>query len=106
VKDTGHLVDAILETGCDGIGVDWRTDIGFVAARAAERASGPAAVQGNVDPTMLFAPPEAIRAAVHRARRAVDGRTGHVLNLGHGILPPTPLAGMSAFLDAAMEPLA
>ena len=101
VKDTSHLVDAVLETGCDGIGVDWRTDLASAADRAGRRPGRPAMVQGNVDPTMLFAPPDVIRAEVARARRAAHGRTGHVLNLGHGVLPGTPVEGVDAFLQAA-----
>ena len=100
VKDTSHLVPAILGTGCDAMGVDWRTDLAACAELAAAR-SRPCAVQGNIDPTVLFAPTGVIRAEVERARSAVAGTTGHIVNLGHGVLPGTPVSGVAAFVEAA-----
>lgn len=91
-----HLFDAIRTCRADVLGVDWRTPLD-----AAARRLGPEYVlQGNLDPCVLFAPPEAI---VERARRVVEqGRKarGHVFNLGHGILPEVPVAHAKALVEA------
>lgn len=82
---TGELLGAMAEAGADVIGVDWRVPLD----EAARRAGGTRAVQGNLDPAVLFADRESVAA---EARRIVDeGRRapGHVFNLGHGVLPDT-----------------
>ena len=73
-------------------GVDWTNDL--VAARA----RGP--VQGNLDPALLFAPPDVVSEAVRRMVSPVKG-TGYIVNLGHGILPKTPVESAQAFIEAA-----
>ena len=86
-------------TGADVIGVDWQTD----AAEARRRLTGrPVALQGNLDPTWLYAEPSVIR---ERTRAMLDafGGAGHVANLGHGILPDVPVAHAKAFVDAVKE---
>jgi uroporphyrinogen decarboxylase len=89
---------AMMESGSDAIGLDWTSD-----AREARRvADGRVALQGNLDPAALFAPPEAVRAA---ARRVIDefGRApGHVFNLGHGILQKTPIDSVAALVDEVL----
>jgi len=82
------------EVGATAYGVDWTVDL-----RAA-RARGP--VQGNLDPAVLFAPPDAIEAAVGDMVRGI-ARTGLVVNLGHGIWPGTPVEGAKAFIRAAQS---
>ncbi|MGQ0546424.1 MAG: uroporphyrinogen decarboxylase [Betaproteobacteria bacterium] len=85
----------IMQSGCDAVGLDWTTD-----ARAARRlAAGRVALQGNLDPATLFAPPEAVRAAARRTLDAFGAAPGHVFNLGHGILPGTPIESVSALVD-------
>jgi uroporphyrinogen decarboxylase len=86
-------------TGADVIGVDWQTDAG-VARRRLQRA--PVALQGNFDPTWLYADPGEIR---QRATGMLDafGGAGHIANLGHGILPDVPVAHAAAFVDAVKE---
>ena len=81
---TAHLLTAMGEAGADVVGVDWRTPLD-----AAAKLVGGRAVQGNLDPTVLFAPPEVV--AEHTRRVLAEGaRTpGHVFNLGHGVLPET-----------------
>lgn len=85
----------MIASGADAIGLDWTADV-----RAARReARARVALQGNLDPVALFAPPDKARAA---ARRVVDefGREpGHVFNLGHGILPGTPIESVCAVVD-------
>jgi len=83
------------DVGATAYGIDWRVDL------AAAREHGP--VQGNLDPTALFAAPEAVRAAVARMKAPLAGRTGYVVNLGHGVLPGTPIESVHAFADAARE---
>ena len=97
VNDGAHVVEEMLEAGPDVISLDWRVDLADAARRAGSRAS----VQGNLDPCALQAPPEAIAAAVRRMAQAAEPARGHILNLGHGILPDTPVEGVRAFIDAA-----
>jgi uroporphyrinogen decarboxylase len=95
VNGGGPLLAAMRRSGADVIGLDWRVDLG--AARAI---LGPeVAVQGNLDPVLLYAPP-AVIAARTTAIIAAGGGRGHVFNLGHGILPDTPLAGVEAMVAA------
>ncbi len=101
VNGSSHLLEAMAETGAPVLGVDWRLPLDAVRRRVGP---GPA-LQGNLDPCALFAPPETIRAAVHRIRREA-GPAGHILNLGHGILPPTPVEGALAMVAASHDILA
>jgi uroporphyrinogen decarboxylase len=91
---TGHLLAVQREAGGDVIGVDWRTplDEGW------SRVPG-AAVQGNLDPATLFAPRERLLARVDDVLRRAGGRPGHVFNLGHGILPTTPVENVRAVVE-------
>lgn len=86
---------AMMESGCDAVGLDWTTDAG--AAR--RLAAGRVALQGNLDPAALFAAPEAVRAAARRTLDAFGPAPGHVFNLGHGILPGTPVDSVSALVE-------
>jgi len=83
---TAHLLAAQRDAGGSVIGIDWRTplDEGW------RRVGDGVAVQGNLDPTLLFAPRERLLARVDDVLRRAGGRPGHVFNLGHGILPGTP----------------
>ncbi len=94
-KGASHLIELQARTGADVLSVDWRTDLA-----AARRVLGDRiALQGNVDPSLLLGPEPGIREA---ARVAVEktGGLGHVLNLGHGILPATPVENARAFVEA------
>jgi uroporphyrinogen decarboxylase len=82
--------------GADVIGVDWTTPLD----QAAERAGRPVVLQGNLDPCALFASPEHIEREVQRILNEARGLKGHVFNLGHGILPETPVEHMAALVDA------
>jgi uroporphyrinogen decarboxylase len=95
VGDGGTLLERIARTGCDVVGLDWRVDIGEARARL-----GPdRPVQGNLDPCALFAPPEVVTRKA-RAIVASAGGRGHIFNLGHGILPETPIASVEALVRA------
>ena len=86
---------AMMQSGCDAIGLDWTSD-----PRAARRlAAGKIALQGNLNPEKLFESPEKVRAAAREVLDAFGGEPGHVFNLGHGILPKTPVDSVSALVD-------
>ncbi len=92
---TFHLLAAQREAGGTVIGLDWRTplDEGW------RRAGDGVAVQGNLDPTLLFAPRERLLARVDDVLRRAGGRPGHIFNLGHGILPGTPQGAVKAVVE-------
>ena len=86
---------AIMESGCDAVGLDWSTD-----PREARRvAAGRVALQGNLDPAVLFSDPENVRAAARRTLDRFGAAPGHVFNLGHGIRPGTPIESVAALVD-------
>jgi uroporphyrinogen decarboxylase len=86
---------AMLDSGADAIGLDWTAD-----AREARRlAGGRVALQGNLDPGALFAPPQRVRAAAREVLDAFGPQPGHVFNLGHGILTKTPVDSVAALVD-------
>jgi len=97
VNDGAHVVDLMLEANPDVISLDWRVEMADAARLAGARAS----VQGNLDPCALAAPRERIFARVREIAAAAKPARGHVLNLGHGCLPDTPVEGVQAFVDAA-----
>ncbi|MEO6829106.1 MAG: uroporphyrinogen decarboxylase family protein, partial [Acidobacteriaceae bacterium] len=85
--DTATLLPSMRETGTDVIGLDWR-----IPLDAGRRAVGThCAVQGNLDPIALFAPEPLLRAKVEEILRQAGGLPGHVFNVGHGIVPGTPV---------------
>jgi uroporphyrinogen decarboxylase len=93
------ILDLAKQTGCDVIGVDWR--IGLDKAR--QVLGNDVAVQGNLDPTALFLPPEKIRERVKEVLNQAGAEPGHIFNLGHGILPPTPVSHAKALVEAVHE---
>lgn len=96
---TSGLLELLSAAGGDVIGVDWRIDLSV----AWKRIGGDRAVQGNLDPLVLFAPLEELRAHVRRVLREAGGRPGHIFNLGHGILPDTPVDNVVALVDMVHE---
>lgn len=99
-KGGGLWLEAIADCGCDALGLDWTVDLGAARRRVGERV----ALQGNLDPNVLFASPEAIA----RETRAVldsfgPADTGHVFNLGHGISQFTPPEHVTALVDTVHE---
>ncbi len=95
-KGGGLWIESIADTGCTGIGLDWTIDIGEARRRVGDRV----ALQGNLDPSVLFASPETVAA---EARKVLDsygpGNTGHVFNLGHGISQFTPPDRVTALVE-------
>jgi uroporphyrinogen decarboxylase len=96
---TAGLLEAMREAGGDVIGLDWRVDL----AAAWERLGPGVAVQGNLDPAVLLAPPVEIRRRVRDLLARARGRPGHVFNLGHGVLPETSVDHVRAMVDAVHE---
>ncbi len=92
---TGHLLALQREAGGSVIGVDWRTPLEVGWSRVGEAV----AVQGNLDPTLLFAPRPRLLSRVDDVLRRAAGRPGHIFNLGHGILPGTPVENVKAVVD-------
>jgi uroporphyrinogen decarboxylase len=82
-KGGGAWLKKIAAIGCDAVGVDWTTDLGAARQAVEDRV----ALQGNLDPSALFAPPEILRAETLRVLASFGEGAGHVFNLGHGITP-------------------
>jgi uroporphyrinogen decarboxylase len=102
-KGGGPWVEQIADIGADVVGLDWTANLGAARARVGQKV----ALQGNLDPNVLFAPPEVVaREAVAvldsfgRPQRADGGWDGHVFNLGHGISQFTPPEHVSALVEA------
>ena len=95
VRNMGGRLDQLAATGADVIGLDWTVEIG-----AAREQLGDRPVQGNLDPSVLFADPETVH---ERTRDVIEqaGPRGHVLNLGHGIHRDTPIEGVEVFVETA-----
>ncbi len=95
VNGAGHLLELLAATEADVVGLDWRVD----PAEAIARIGGRVALQGNLDPCSLFAPPDVVRAEAERVLDAFAGQRGYVFNLGSGILPGTPIASMETLFE-------
>jgi len=94
LQNAPHLMDAYASLPAEVLGVDWRIDLPDLKRRYPEQA-----VQGNLEPAILTAGPEATRSAAKELLAATPAR-GHIVNLGHGILPQTPLASVAALVEA------
>ena len=82
-KGGGQWLEIMAQTGCDALGVDWTTDLDDARKRVGDRV----ALQGNIDPCILYSSPEQIREGVKRVLASYGSGSGHVFNLGHGIHP-------------------
>jgi uroporphyrinogen decarboxylase len=96
--DSATLLSSMKETGAEVIGLDWRIplDQGWDAV-------GSGAVQGNLDPVLLFAGCQEVKAGAGEILRRAAGRPGHIFNLGHGILPETPVENVKALAKFVQE---
>jgi uroporphyrinogen decarboxylase len=92
---TGEILTLMRDAGADVVGVDWRVPID----EARKRLGDGVAVQGNLDPALLFAPWPVVEAAVHDVLDRNAGRPGHVFNLGHGVLPETDPAVLERVVE-------
>ncbi|MDC6381683.1 uroporphyrinogen decarboxylase [Pseudomonas sp. 15A4] len=98
-KGGGMWLESIADAGADALGLDWTCDIG----EARRRVGNKVALQGNMDPTVLYANPNAIRQEVSNILASYGSGTGHVFNLGHGITPEVDPANAGAFIEAVHE---
>jgi uroporphyrinogen decarboxylase len=94
-----HLLGAAAEAGSDVLGVCWRTPLDAVARRVGNHV----ALQGNLDPHVLMADPAVVRRRAADVLDRMAGRWGHIMNLGHGILPDTPLSSVEALVREVHE---
>ena len=97
--DTASLLPSMKETGAEVIGIDWRTplDLGW------QSLGMKGAVQGNLDPVLLFAEWEKVKAGAANVLARAGGRPGHIFNLGHGILPETPVENVKGLVRFVQE---
>jgi len=93
--DTGSLLELQRDAGGHVIGLDWRVELDC----AWDRLGPSVGVQGNLDPAVLFAPIAEIERQAKRILAQAGGRAGHIFNLGHGILPHTPVDHVIALVD-------
>ncbi|MFD2191437.1 uroporphyrinogen decarboxylase [Pistricoccus aurantiacus] len=98
-KNGGQWLEHMASVGADALGLDWSTELSDARSRVGHRV----ALQGNLDPNVLFAKPSAIRAEVARVLDSYGEGTGHVFNLGHGISQFTDPDHVTAFMDALHE---
>jgi uroporphyrinogen decarboxylase len=96
---TASLLELMREAGSDVIGVDWRVNID----EAWNRLGDHVAIQGNLDPVALFAPLPELRKRIEDILHRVGNRPGHIFNLGHGILPQTPVENVIATVEMVHE---
>jgi uroporphyrinogen decarboxylase len=97
--DSATLLPSMKETGAEVVGLDWRIplDTGW------QSMGFQGAVQGNLDPVLLFADWKELKSRAHDILRRAGGRPGHIFNLGHGILPETPVENVKALCDFVRE---
>ncbi len=95
-KGGGLWLESMADAGFDALGLDWQTDLAMARARVGHKV----ALQGNMDPAVLYAPPEVITEKVEEVLRKYGQGSGHVFNLGHGILPDINPEHVKAMVDA------
>ena len=98
VPGGAHLLETLHEVGASGFGVDWRLPLDEAWGRIGEER----VIQGNLDPGILMSSPDVVRAAVEQILIEARGRPGHIFNLGHGILPGTPVENVEAMVEAVV----
>lgn len=92
---TGHLLPAMAAIGVDVQGVDWKEPLGQAWARLGYSVG----VQGNLEPAALFAPEDVLKEKVKAVLKEAGGRPGHIFNLGHGVLPTTPMDALKRVVE-------
>jgi len=98
-KGGGQWLESMADSGATALGLDWTTDI----AQARQRVGDKVALQGNMDPALLYAKPERIRQEVGTILESYGSGTGHIFNLGHGVTPEVDPAHAGAFFEAVHE---
>jgi uroporphyrinogen decarboxylase len=95
-KGGGHWLEAMADSGCHALGLDWTVDIGSARGRVGDKV----ALQGNMDPAVLRADPATIEREVASILTSYGDNPGHIFNLGHGITPDIDPANVKVFIDA------
>ncbi len=95
VNGGNHLLETLVDAGPDVLGLDWRV----APADAIRRVGDRVALQGNMDPCILFAPPDVVRRETERTIDAFADQKGHIFNLGSGIMPAVPVQSMETVFD-------
>jgi len=98
-KGGGQWLERIADIGCDAVGIDWTTDVGAARRRIGARV----AIQGNLDPIALLSTPTVIESQARAIIAAAGTQPGHVFNLGHGIVPSTPVENVAALITCVHE---
>jgi len=98
-KGGGQWLEAMADTGCQALGLDWSTNIG----EARQRVGKNVALQGNMDPAVLYSSPQRIREEVASILKSYGTGSGHIFNLGHGITTTVDPVYAGAFVDAVHE---
>jgi uroporphyrinogen decarboxylase len=98
-KGGGQWLEMMVDSGADALGVDWTTDL----SDARQRTGGKVALQGNMDPCILYSNPARVRDEVGAVLASYGHGNGHVFNLGHGIHPHIDPENVRAFVDAVHE---
>ena len=93
--NTAGLLESIAATGPDVVSLDWHVQLD----RGWERVGFDKGVQGNLDPMLMLAPPDLLRARTRDVLRRAGGRPGHIFNLGHGVMPDTPLEALQLVVE-------
>ena len=98
-KGGGLWLESMAETGVEALGLDWTCDLGVARQRVGDKV----ALQGNMDPTVLYANPAAIEKEVGRILQSYGNGPGHIFNLGHGITPEVKPENAGAFINAVHD---
>jgi len=96
---TASLLELMRETGADVVGVDWRLPLDS----AWQKLNFACAIQGNLDPAVLLADADTVRTEAEDVLRRAEGRPGHIFNLGHGVLPETPVENVQILIDTVHQ---
>lgn len=95
LRGRGHGLAGLADSGADVLGLDWTIDLEEARKQTQDRVT----LQGNMDPLVLFATPEVVRQEARKVLKAMAGARGHVFNLGHGILPKTPVENVRTLIE-------
>jgi uroporphyrinogen decarboxylase len=98
-KGCGNWLEDIAAIGCDAVGLDWSVDIGRARARIGDRV----ALQGNLDPVVLFSPADVVQREAEKVLASFGSGSGHVFNLGHGISQFTPPEAVKTLIDCVHQ---